>query len=77
MRRLRQFRLKQFLTQQALADRAGVALFTLQRWERSEAFPRPAQMGNLCAALGLTVDDLVEPDEWPQPQPRTPKAAAW
>ena len=74
MRRLRGIRLRRFLTQQALADRLGVPLFTVQRWELGRAFPRPSFLQRLCQELDVSPDELVEPDEWPQPRERKPAA---
>jgi transcriptional regulator with XRE-family HTH domain len=74
MRRLQRLRLEKFLTQKALADKVGVDIFTVQRWEAGERFPRPELLRKLCEALGIEVGELVETDEWPTR--RQGKAAA-
>jgi transcriptional regulator with XRE-family HTH domain len=64
MKRLREWRLRRFLTQKALAEKVGVPYQTIQRWESGQSFPRPAYLRRLCDALGVDPDMLVEPDEW-------------
>jgi len=62
--KLRLERLKHCVTQQQLADRVGVDLNTVQRWEAGERSP-PRFLQKLCEALGVTPPELVETDEWP------------
>jgi transcriptional regulator with XRE-family HTH domain len=76
MRRLKRLRLARFLTQQQLANRVGVDLNTVQRWEASERFPWPRFLEQLCQALAVTPDELVEADEWPTRRKGKEAAAA-
>lgn len=57
-RRLRQYRKDRNLTQQELADRLGVSNKSVSRWEGG-SYPDVALLGPLAAALGVTVDDLL------------------
>ena len=38
---------------------------TTQRWEVGDSFPRPQHLQKLCQVLSVDVDELLEPDEWP------------
>lgn len=51
---LKELRLICGLTQEELADRAGISLFTLRSYEQSKRKPRKKQMEALCDALGIT-----------------------
>ena len=56
--RLRELRMARFLTQEALADKAGVARFTVRRIEQGA----PARFGTLqklAAALGVEPEELT------------------
>ncbi len=55
------------LSQQELADRAGVSLFTIQRIERGEGSVRPKTGRAVAAALGVGVEELL-----PKAQPPLP-----
>jgi transcriptional regulator with XRE-family HTH domain len=56
------------LTQQQLADRAGIELKMYQRLERKEiANPGIRPYFQLAEALGVTLEELLEP-EWRQPK---------
>jgi len=50
--RIRQRRLELGLSQEALGKRFGVGRVTVDRWERGEDSPTPAQMGAVVAYLG-------------------------
>ncbi|MDF3041298.1 MAG: hypothetical protein K0Q71_4004, partial [Thermomicrobiales bacterium] len=50
---LRQHRLRAALTQEALAERAGVSTRGIQDLERDRAFPRAETVRLLAEALGL------------------------
>jgi transcriptional regulator with XRE-family HTH domain len=76
MRRLRAIRMRRFLTQKGLAAQLGVPFFTVQRWESGAAFPQARHLEKLCAVLGVGPDELVEPDEWPQPRRAKTRVAA-
>lgn len=47
------------LSQQELADRAGVSLFTVQRIERGEGSVRPKTGRAIAAALGVPIEELL------------------
>ena len=63
MQELRAWRTRRFLTQKELAEKVGVPYQTVQRWESGESFPRPKHLRQLCAALDVTPDELLTPDE--------------
>src|SRR5947207_9696887 len=42
-----------------LADRVGVSILTLSRWERGEAVPRKYNLVKLCEVLECTEEDLA------------------
>jgi ribosome-binding protein aMBF1 (putative translation factor) len=48
------------LTQETVAERAGMQQSALARLERGESRPRPATLKRLAEALGLTVAQLQE-----------------
>jgi transcriptional regulator with XRE-family HTH domain len=60
---LRTWRTRRFLTQKALADKVGVPYQTVQRWESGQSFPRLGHLQRLCAALDVTADELLTPEE--------------
>lgn len=49
---IRLLRVHRRLTQQQLADRAGVGQTSLSRWERGDCAPRPENLERLLDALG-------------------------
>ena len=52
------------LTQEALAEKVGVARQTIAKWETEESTPDLEMSGKLAAALNVTLDDLVNaPDD--------------
>ncbi len=55
------------LSQQELADRAGVSLFTVQRIERGEGSVRPKTGRAIAGALGVGVEDLLGKAQAPLP----------
>jgi transcriptional regulator with XRE-family HTH domain len=55
------------LSQQELADRAGVSLFTVQRIERGEGGVRPKTGRAIAAALDVGVEDLLGKAQAPLP----------
>ncbi|MBA3953397.1 MAG: helix-turn-helix transcriptional regulator [Rubrobacter sp.] len=60
------------LSQQELADRAGVSLFTVQRIERGEGSVRPKTGRAIAGALGVGVEDLLGKAQaplWPEERP--------
>ena len=58
--RLRQYRKDKGLTQQELADQLGVSNKTVSRWE-SGSYPDVTTLVALARALGVTVDELLDP----------------
>ena len=63
MERLREWRLRRFLTQKELAARIGVPYQMVQRWESGQVFPRPSSLRKLCEALEVEPDELLTPSE--------------
>jgi transcriptional regulator with XRE-family HTH domain len=58
--KIRFYRKEQNLTQEELADRAGVSIFTLRQYERgARSSPRTDQLIKLAHALNISVDDLL------------------
>jgi transcriptional regulator with XRE-family HTH domain len=64
---VRELRERRMLSQQELADRAGVSLFTIQRIERGEGSVRPKTGRAVAAALGVRVEDLLLKAQAPLP----------
>jgi transcriptional regulator with XRE-family HTH domain len=56
---VRELRTLSALTQQELADRAGITATALSRIERNEAEPRPSSLRKLAAALGVEPRELI------------------
>jgi transcriptional regulator with XRE-family HTH domain len=48
------------LTQEALAERTGLSLRTLQGWEQGRRVPRVKALPPLAKALGVPLERLVE-----------------
>ena len=53
------FRKRKNMTQEALAEKIGVARQTVVKWEAGESAPDLETAGLLAEALGVTLDDLV------------------
>jgi transcriptional regulator with XRE-family HTH domain len=64
---VRELRERRMLSQQELAHRAGVSLFTIQRIERGEGSVRPKTGRAIAAALGVGVEDLLPKAQAPLP----------
>ena len=47
------------MTQRELAERLGVSNRTVSKWECGDGMPELANLLPLCAALGLTADELL------------------
>jgi transcriptional regulator with XRE-family HTH domain len=62
LRRLRRRRLEAALTQQELADRAGISRNALVRLETLRTEPRPPTLRRLAEALDTTPVDLIGPE---------------
>jgi len=57
--RIRDLRLGQNLTQEAVAERAGVSYKFLGEVERGTANPSLLTVDRICRALGVEIDDLL------------------
>ena len=57
------FRKRKNLTQEALAERVGVARQTVAKWEAGESTPDLGTAGILAETLGVSLDDLVNMPE--------------
>jgi transcriptional regulator with XRE-family HTH domain len=60
--RLRELREARGLTHGQLAALAGCHVSTLTRLERGDGRPNRADLERFAAALGVTVEDLIEPE---------------
>jgi transcriptional regulator with XRE-family HTH domain len=58
--RLREWRLRRFLSQRELAERSGVRQPTIARLEVGAQRPRPKTVRVLAKALGIEPGELVE-----------------
>jgi transcriptional regulator with XRE-family HTH domain len=70
--RLRQLREAAGLSQQALADAAGVLVGAISRWERGTREPSWGNVRALCKALGVS-SAAFEAEEDSQPTPEQPR----
>lgn len=61
--RLREVRLRKFMTQPELAQRSGVGVVTISRIETGHHLPRLATIRKLAKALGVDPAELVEFEE--------------
>jgi XRE family transcriptional regulator, regulator of sulfur utilization len=57
---VRELRTLSALTQEELADRAGITATALSRIERNEAEPRPSTLRKLAAAFGVEPRELIK-----------------
>ena len=60
---LKRFRTESALTQEELADKAGLTTAAVARIERNEAEPRPSTLRKLAGALEVRPADLVKNEE--------------
>ena len=58
--KVRETRKRKLLTQQQLADKAGIGVNTIIRIERNQVEPHGRTIRKLAAALGVTPSDLLE-----------------
>ncbi len=57
---VRELRTLNALTQEELADKAGITATALSRIERNEAEPRPSTLRKLATALGVEPSTLIK-----------------
>ena len=62
--RIKQKRKEQRLTQQELADKVGVSLMTVLRWEKGERTPNTSIMSRLAESLNTSVEYLMGLQEY-------------
>jgi transcriptional regulator with XRE-family HTH domain len=74
--RLAYLRAERMLTQQQLAERAGVAPATIGRTEAGGYVPHGPTLQKISAALGVEIKDLIEPAEMIEGRRRGKSAAA-
>jgi transcriptional regulator with XRE-family HTH domain len=67
--RLKELRLAAGLTQQALADKAGLKQTSLSDWECGKVSATVDAIPTLAEALGVTVADLFAPPAAEKPKP--------
>jgi transcriptional regulator with XRE-family HTH domain len=58
--KVRETRKRKLLTQEQLADKAGVGINTIIRIERNQVEPQGRTIRKLAAALGVSPSDLLE-----------------
>jgi len=58
--KVREARKRKLLTQEQLADKAGVGVNTIIRIERNQVEPHSRTIRKLAAALGVSPADLIE-----------------
>nr|AGS53557.1 hypothetical protein [uncultured bacterium contig00062] len=61
-RNIRQFRVNSGLSQEELAEKAGISVPYLGAIERGEKWPGPATMGEIANSLGVEPHDLLRPE---------------
>lgn len=64
---LRTARERAGLSQQELAEKAGISVDSIQNWEQGRTRPRLPALGKLAQALGVSLDVLVIGGETKQP----------
>ena len=74
--RLAYLRAERMLTQQQLAEKAGVATATVGRSEAGGYIPHCATLQKLATALGVPLRELIEPAEMIEGRRRKKDAAA-
>jgi transcriptional regulator with XRE-family HTH domain len=70
---LRELREKAGLTQQQLADKAGIPVTSLRNHEQGQRSPSWAAVVKLSKALGVTADTFSACDEVSEPEKPAPK----
>ena len=62
-KRIKQARIDKNMTQLALADAMGVSYQAVSNWERGNSMPDISKLGDLCAALDISVNALLGLEE--------------
>lgn len=57
--KIAEIRIARGLTQQQLADRSGIYLSTLSRWECGHRSPTVANLMKIAIALDVSIEDLL------------------
>lgn len=60
LRPIQRRRLELDLTQQELADKVGVTIATISKWETGTGIPEAGYYGKLAKALGITAREVVD-----------------
>lgn len=71
-REIRRRRLELAMTQEQLAESAGLSVAALGRIERGNAEPRPSTLGRLATALQCVPKDLLTDEQDGNPQAADP-----
>lgn len=58
-KKIKQARIDKNMTQMNLADELGVSYQAVSNWERGNSMPDISKLGDLCAALDITVNELL------------------
>ena len=57
---IKRLKTEQGVSTQQLADKMGVTVQAVGKWERGEGFPRAEQLPKLADLLGCSIDDLFD-----------------
>ena len=58
--RIKELRERRGLTRIQVADRLGLSIVAVRKWERGQAYPSADKLPKLAAALGCSIDDLYD-----------------
>ncbi|WP_300441039.1 helix-turn-helix domain-containing protein [Christiangramia sp.] len=61
--KIKDFRIKSGMSQEALAAKSGVSLRTIQRIENNETSPRGDTLKRISSALGISTEDFINVDK--------------
>lgn len=61
--KIRQYREQMNMTQEQLAQAAGVTQGAVWQWERGLSVPRPAMLLKLATIFGVTIEQLIKEDD--------------
>lgn len=62
--RLKEWRKRRVMTQQELAEKAGVSKATIVKAEAGAIHPHPSTLRKLAAALGVEAAELLDERDW-------------